>query len=84
MMVPGFPFKIFLVPRKNGGVFEEVVRFKTFPGFPEISSHLMLIDEDEWNEMTVNEVWETWRERMSIDDDNEWNDILKECSMMDM
>ena len=61
MMVPGFPFKIFLVPRRNQVAFEGFDGFKTLPGFPEISSHLMLVDENEWNKMTVNDVWNAWQ-----------------------
>ena len=84
MMVPGYPFRIFLVPRKMQSALDEFDGFATKPGFPEVSSHLMLIHENEWNDMTVEQVWNTWRERISIDDEAQWKDILKECLTIDM
>ena len=79
VMIPGFPYKIFLVPRKNEGAFEDWDGFATLPGFPEVSSHLMLIHENEWSDMTVSDVWNAWRE-ISIDDDK-WMEIVKECDV---
>lgn len=84
MMVPGFPFRIFLVPRKNQAAFEGFDGFATKPGFPAVSSHVVLINEKEWNDMTVSDVWNAWRERISIDDEQQWKEIVKECLMMDM
>eukprot|EP01084_Bolivina_argentea_P251488 421799_1 len=84
MMVPGYPFKIFLVPRKSQSEFDGFDEFVTKPGFPAVSSQLILVNENEWNDMSVDQVWNTWRDRISIDDSEQWKEIMHECLMIDM
>ena len=73
-----------MIPRKKQSALDDFAGFRTLPGFPEVSSHLMLVNENEWRDMTVDDVWTAWRERISIDTDNEWQEIVRQCLMMDM
>ena len=85
VMAPGHPFSVFLVPRQTQSAFDRFADFKTKPGFPEVSSHLILSDEHQWNTLTVTQIWRHWTERIDIGKDpKKWNDIKQECLSMDM
>ena len=83
LLVPGHPFSIFLIPRQTQSTFDDFTEFKTKPGFPEMSGQLILVNEMEWNDMTVETVWNTWRQRIDIGD-KRWDEIKQECLSMDM
>ena len=42
----------------------------------------MMTKEKEWKDMTVDKIWNTWRQKISIDEDK-WKEIKKECIMTD-
>ena len=52
-MVPGHPLSVYLIPRQSQSAFDDFTDFVTKPGFPELSGQLIMVEEEEWNEMTI-------------------------------